>query len=596
MLVALTALPVVYTVTAQDQSRLCLTQALVHGRVSSDACLSTSVDKSSYAGHYYSDKAPGMSVLEIPSAEALHLRPIDQVKKRDRSLWGVRVLSSGLAYLLCAFLVGRVAEALAPGRGGASLVAFALGTLAAPLAATNFDHVTAGAFAFAAFVLAWRQRFVLAGLLAGAAPCVEYQAGAVLVILAFYVGLKHRRGLPAFVAGAVPGPVLLLVYNRLAFGSPLHFPYHYIANAYSTEQAKGFFGIGAPRLYGLYEVFSGAGGLLVLSPVLVAAAWGLGLLARRHRAEVAVCAAVTLFFVILNCGYFLPYGGFSPGPRFLVPALPFLAVGLGPAFAWRPRLTALLAVLSVVPTIATTLMWDSSGRVRQTIWGELARFALNGSSSRFARKMTETVYGWIGLGKLGSAAVMALAAAAALAVGFRALPAPPIRVPVRSRSAAIAVSLALVFAADASAFAGYPYGGKPPEPGGAPLFASISASVGGRPVPSSNTFAPGDEVDFAVTLSDPTPVPAPGAALWIQLAPGMQLLGRPFFERGPGCTGTSLLSCNLDYLSAQMSTLVRLGVRIAPGASSRLKVEAWGTEQGVPGPRASITIRTVGGR
>jgi len=44
----------------------------------------------------------------------------------------VRALSVGLAFVLCAFLVGRVSEGLAPGYGGIALVSFALGTLVAP--------------------------------------------------------------------------------------------------------------------------------------------------------------------------------------------------------------------------------------------------------------------------------------------------------------------------------------------------------------------------------------------------------------------------------------------------------------------------------
>ncbi len=41
----------------------------------------------------------------------------------------------------------------------------------------------------------------------------------------------------------------------------------------------------------------------------------------------------------LSFGYFLPYGGVSPGPRFFIPAVPFLAVGLAPAFARIPIAT-----------------------------------------------------------------------------------------------------------------------------------------------------------------------------------------------------------------------------------------------------------------
>ena len=45
-------------------------------------------------------------------------------------------------------------------------------------------------------------------------------------------------------------------------------------------------------------------------------------------------------FAASAAGYFDPYGGTSPGPRFFVPALQFLALGLAPAYARWPRLTS----------------------------------------------------------------------------------------------------------------------------------------------------------------------------------------------------------------------------------------------------------------
>ena len=43
--------------------------------------------------------------------------------------------------------------------------------------------------------------------------------------------------------------------------------------------------------------------------------------------------AVAAAYFVYNAGYWLPFGGGTPGPRFLIPMLPFLALGL--AVAWR---------------------------------------------------------------------------------------------------------------------------------------------------------------------------------------------------------------------------------------------------------------------
>jgi hypothetical protein len=216
-LVAIAALLPVYGLNAQDRSRLCLTQALVHGRLSNDPCFATSVDKARFGGHLYSDKAPGMSVIELPAAEAVALPPVERLDRFDAGLWAVRLLSSGIAFLIGAFLVGRVCEGLAPGHGAAALVAFSLGTLVEPLAAANFGHVTAGTLAFGAFLLAWRGRSAGAGLAAGAGVLVEYPSAGVVALLGLYVlGSRGIRPLAAYVAGVVPPAALLAAYDWAA--------------------------------------------------------------------------------------------------------------------------------------------------------------------------------------------------------------------------------------------------------------------------------------------------------------------------------------------------------------------------------------------
>ncbi len=247
----------------------------------------------------------------------------------------MRALSVGLAFLASAFLVGRVSEGLAPGYGGVSMVGFALGTLAAPFAVANFDHVPAGTLGLAAFLLAWARRPALAGLAAGAALLTEYESGAVLVLIGIYSALQGARALGRYVLGLLPGLLLLGAYDWAAFGAPWHLSYRYLDNEYASRQSAGFFGIHVPHLHSAWLVTGGSQGLLVVSPIVVACVYGLFLLGRRYRAEAILCGAVAIVFFLVDSGYFAPYGGLSPGPRFLVPSLPFLALGLGPAFA-RP--------------------------------------------------------------------------------------------------------------------------------------------------------------------------------------------------------------------------------------------------------------------
>jgi hypothetical protein len=422
VLVAFAALSSVYVVSTQDVTRLCLTRAVLHGQLSIQPCAGHTIDQASYAGHRYTDKAPGLSFLALPVAWATGVPSAPNWPRRGSpDLWIVRLATCGVALMASAFLIGRISEGIAPGLGGAALVAAALGTYAAPLAATTFGHVLAGGLAFGGFVSAWSRRYLLAGFLAATAVGTDYLCALIGVVLAVYV---LRAGLPRFLrfaVGAAPPFILLGAYDSIAFGSPFHLSYRYVANNYASNQASGLFGIDAPSGHGVEQVFLGSRGILIASPVIVVAAGGLILLARRHRPEAIACGAVLALLLLANCGYFLPYGGISPGPRFLVPALPFVALGLAPAFARWFRVTAILSAASIVAMTALTLTWANTRELayRQTIWGEIARvFTQRGHSRIVHLLLTKNAIDWIGLDKVEAAGLVCFCAAAAYALSL----------------------------------------------------------------------------------------------------------------------------------------------------------------------------------
>jgi hypothetical protein len=319
------------------------------------------------------------------------------------------VLTSGVLFLVAVFVVGRLGEALVAGTGALTAATFGAATLAAPLAPTLFEHDAAAAFAIAAFAFAWLGRrapaLAAAGLCAGTAVLFQYATGLIAVALGVYCVWRHRRRVGWYVLGVLPPAVALGAYNWAAFDSPFHLSYRYVANAYTEQQHHGLFGIGVPTLHGLREALVGNRGLLVFSPVVLAAAVGLVLLWRRgHRAEALLAGTVSVLFVLLDAGYFLPYGGGTPGPRFLAPALPFLVLGL-PFAVERFRLPTL--VLAVASAALTT--------VDSVTWG--VRPSLDTSWLPSRNEISKTAWAWLGPDRNVSALLVLACALAAVGVG-----------------------------------------------------------------------------------------------------------------------------------------------------------------------------------
>lgn len=385
--VAFAALAFVYPLNAQDPSRLALTQSLaLRASISIDPYASETGDRARHGGHWYSDKAPGISFFAVPlvrvAIDAMRITGRLPSNFENRGLWNrwpllfaARIATGGIIFLFSVLLLWRVAELIRPGTGPVVAVTFGLSTLAFPFAATVFGHLAAGILAFSAWLVSWRGHsrpafWVVAGFLAGLAVFFEYQAALAAIIVLAYLVIRTRRALAVilFLAGALPAGVALGAYNWVAFGSPFHFSYGYVL---IPSQKEGFFGISAPTWAGLDALLVGEHGIVREQPVLLAAAAGLVLLWRRGlRAEAAACGATALAFALMTSGYFDPYGGVSPGPRFFIPALPFLAVGLAEAYVRWPILTTVVAIASATRMMFAAARWNP-GPDWPTLWTQL---------------------------------------------------------------------------------------------------------------------------------------------------------------------------------------------------------------------------------
>lgn len=402
-----------------QNSRLALTRALVeHRSTIIDEYHVTTGDKSFRDGHFYSDKAPGISWLStIPYAlfhgwrtatggekPGVGVQPLDpraaaageEPLPEERKPGDVLVYNQAhrLALYLCTLfsvglpsLLGAVALYLLALRSSgrhlrACLVTgmWSLGTPALVYSTSLYGHQTCAALLLGAFALVCLTEHgtalvgVATGALLGLAVTVEYPAAVAVVLLVTLAWHRHGLRFAAFtIAGGLPFAVALAVYHTAAFGHPLATGYDFV---YREEFATGMavrYGIGAPDLQAALAItFGSYRGLFYLSPVLLLAIWGLprGFLDRLEPGRFAWAIALIVFayFLLLNAGYYMWDGGAAAGPRHLVPALPFLALGLLAVVDRVPRLMAVLGIVSVGQMLLLAAAAPEASQYGNPLW------------------------------------------------------------------------------------------------------------------------------------------------------------------------------------------------------------------------------------
>jgi hypothetical protein len=98
---------------------------------------------------------------------------------------------------------------------------------------------------------------------------------------------------------------------------------------------------------------------LPLSPVFLLAAIGFHRMwkDRALRLEWSVCLAVVAYYLLFNASYYLWDGGWSLGPRHVIPMLPFLSMGLLHLSAFPEVLCTGVLAVSAVHMLMGTSVW-----------------------------------------------------------------------------------------------------------------------------------------------------------------------------------------------------------------------------------------------
>jgi hypothetical protein len=377
-----------------QNTRLNLTLALVEtGSIAIDPYHENTGDKLYYQGHYYSDKAPGLSFAAVPIYAVMHpilnsppiaglldrlgsspslaatLNPDGSGVSREKIVFAaaqylftvllVSLPSALLGLMLFRFMARFIANPWP--RLGLAL-AYGLGTPALPYSTVFYSHQLGAVLTFAAFFLVYRIRWEAAPRwhlwLAGALLGFSIMSENPTLIMAAAIGLYAVFGLRDWKAGlplalsALPFILLWLGYNYARFGDALELGYQYHATFTAHAQAgpAGFAGF---RWQALWDItFSPYKGLFFRSPFLLLAlpAFLMFWQQKRWRLELITALVIVVLYFFHAASFYDWGGGHTAGPRYLVAMLPFMTFPLAlvvslPVWRW---LFAALASISVL--------------------------------------------------------------------------------------------------------------------------------------------------------------------------------------------------------------------------------------------------------
>lgn len=274
---------------------------------------------------------------------------------RDLALDTVVTSSSAtfaaLAVALVFLLLARAGIPVAPAAGTALIVA-----LATPMFAYSswfFSEPLAAAILLAAVFAIFSAgnastvslgRAGIGGLLLGIALWVRPTHVIAVPVFLLAILLRDRgRGIaPACLVAAVSGmfAAAYLFRNELLFGNFLDFGYPAAAeggkhlNTFETPLATGLFGF----------LLSPGKSVFLFAPPLLLACPGVFRLGRRDRGLAALAGIAPIAYLLFYARYTQWEGGYSFGPRYLLPVIPLAALGLGVMLAEGGRGVRRLAI------------------------------------------------------------------------------------------------------------------------------------------------------------------------------------------------------------------------------------------------------------
>jgi len=279
-------------------------------------------------GHYYLDKAPGLSVLSslLHPLIRLFIDPYRQGWIEVQILTFMLVTFPALTFLYL-IMVKKQDDPVA-------LLLFATGTPFMLYATTFFGILPAGITAYAGYsMVKKRGLYFLGGLVTGLSVLLEYPVvvlvAAISLIVLLNAGSWKQKAL--FFSGYLPTVILQLLYNAVIFGGPFIFSYGHKANPqFAAIINSGLFGFNLPSLYRIYGLlFSPGRGLFFLSPILLIVLFMLFRPVKHKIGQIINDFDVPVMFIftlLVISGFVDWQAGAISGPRHLMSLLPFFAM------------------------------------------------------------------------------------------------------------------------------------------------------------------------------------------------------------------------------------------------------------------------------
>jgi hypothetical protein len=188
----------------------------------------------------------------------------------------------------------------------------------------------------------------------------------VVVVALYLLALRRARPIVAALAGGVGGLVPLLVYNLVSFGNPF-VPANVVGNFSDT-----FLVLDAGNLW--RKIVFYATRLTEYLPIAWLGLVGLALFPSSLRREQIVLAAQLAALAGYVCNI-ETIGGCQYGPRYLLPAMPYLALGLvGFAHFSQPGLRR-LAAGAVVAVLTVSVTINFVGALYGAMYCDVRRYA-----------------------------------------------------------------------------------------------------------------------------------------------------------------------------------------------------------------------------